>query len=54
MPTPAVVRRRRAIKAGLGLLVLSLLAAMIARFYLRYIAPPSPGANRHVAQGFPR
>ena len=42
MPTPTVVRRRRAIKAGLGLLVLSILAAMIVRFYLRHIAPPSP------------
>ena len=42
MPTPTVVRRRRAIKAGLGLLVLSILAAIIARFYLRHIAPPSP------------
>src|SRR5271157_2518387 len=42
MPTPTVVRRRRAIKAGIGLLVLSLLAAIIARFYLMYSAPPSP------------
>jgi len=42
MPTPTVVRRRRAIKAGVGLLVLSLLAAIIARFYLMYAAPPSP------------
>jgi uncharacterized protein YkwD len=43
MPTPTVVRRRRAIKAGFGLLVLSLLAAIIARFYLMYTAaPPSP------------
>jgi len=42
MPTPTVVRRRRAIKAGLGLLVLSLLAAMIARFYMMHTAPPSP------------
>src|SRR5579862_2267919 len=42
MPTPTVVRRRRAIKAGVGLLVLSLLAAIIARFYLMYSAPPSP------------
>src|SRR5271167_4354072 len=42
MPTPTVVRRRRAIKAGLGLLVLSLIAAIIARFYLMYTAPPSP------------
>ena len=42
MPTPTVVRRRRAIKAGLGLLVLSILTAIIARLYLRHIAPPSP------------
>jgi len=42
MPTPTLVRRRRAIKAGLGLLVLSLIAAIIARFYLMYTAPPSP------------
>lgn len=42
LPTPTVVRRRRAIKAGLGLLVLSILAAIIARFYLRDIASPSP------------
>lgn len=42
MPTPTVVRRRRAIKAGLSLLVLSLIAAIVARFYLMYTAPPSP------------
>jgi uncharacterized protein YkwD len=42
MPTPTVVRRRRAIKAGLSLLVLSLLAALIARFYLMHATPPSP------------
>jgi len=42
MPTPTVVRRRRAIKAGISLLVLSLLAAIIARFYMMYTAPPSP------------
>ncbi|MGB8412898.1 MAG: hypothetical protein WCE23_08740 [Candidatus Binatus sp.] len=42
MPTPRVVRRRRAIKAGLGLLALSILAAIIARLYLRHIASPSP------------
>src|ERR1700721_4435843 len=42
MPTPTVVRRRRAIKTGIGVLVLSLLAAIIARFYMMYSAPPSP------------
>jgi uncharacterized protein YkwD len=42
MPTPTVVRRRRAIKTGIGLLVLSLLATIIARLYLMHTAPPSP------------
>ena len=42
MPTPTVVRRRRAIKAGIGLLVLSLIAAIIARYYLTRTAPASP------------
>ena len=42
MPTPTVVRRRRAIKAGIGVLVLSLLAAILARFYMMHSAPPSP------------
>jgi uncharacterized protein YkwD len=42
MPTPTVVRRRRAIKTGIGLLVLSLLATIIARIYLMHTAPPSP------------
>jgi uncharacterized protein YkwD len=42
MPTPAAVRRRRARKAGLGLLVLSLIAAIVARLYLTYTAHPSP------------
>src|SRR5260370_35197199 len=42
MPTPTVVRRRRAIKTGIGVLVLSLLAAIIARFYMMYSAPASP------------
>ena len=42
MPTPTVVRRRRAIKAGIGLLVISLVAAIIARYYLTHSAPPSP------------
>ena len=42
MPTPTVVRRRRAIKTGIGLLVISLLAAIVARFYMMYTAPPSP------------
>jgi len=42
MPTPTVVRRRRAIKAGIGLLVISLVATIIARYYLAHSAPPSP------------
>src|SRR5258707_15826500 len=42
MPAPTVVRRRRAIKTGIGVLVLSLLAAIIARFYMMYSAPASP------------
>ena len=42
MPTPTVVRRRRAIKMGIGLLVISLVAAIIARYYLTHSAPPSP------------
>ena len=42
MPTPRVVRRRRAIKAGFGLLVLSLISAIIVRYYLMRSAPPSP------------
>jgi len=42
MPTPRVVRRRRAIKAGFGLLLISLIGAIIARLYLMRSAPPSP------------
>lgn len=42
MPTPRVVRRRRAIKAGIGVLVLSLLAAIAARLFLMRSAPPAP------------
>jgi hypothetical protein len=39
MPTPKVVRRRRAIKAGFGLLLLSLLGAILARLYLMRPVP---------------
>jgi uncharacterized protein YkwD len=42
MPTPTVVRRRRAIKAGMGLLLASLVAALAVRIYLIRTAPPSP------------
>ncbi len=34
MPTPKVVRRRRAIKAGMGLLALSLMTAAVLRIYI--------------------
>jgi uncharacterized protein YkwD len=42
MPTPRVVRRKRAVKAGFGLLALSLAATLIGRLYLIYSSPPSP------------
>ena len=42
MPTPRVVRRRRVIKAGLGLLAVSLMGAVVARIYLIRSSPPSP------------
>ena len=42
MPTPTVVRRRRAIKAGIGVLVLSLIAAIVARLFPMRSAPPAP------------
>jgi uncharacterized protein YkwD len=41
MPTPRVVRRRRAIKAGMGLLAMSLIGAVVARLYLMQSAPPA-------------
>lgn len=41
MPTPRVVRRRRAIKLGFGLLIFSLICAVIARLFLMRTAPPS-------------
>jgi uncharacterized protein YkwD len=41
MPTPRVVRCRRAIKLGFGLLILSLICAVIARLYLMRTSPPS-------------
>jgi uncharacterized protein YkwD len=37
-----VVRRRRAIKAGFGLLILSLIGAILARLYLTRADPPAP------------
>jgi uncharacterized protein YkwD len=42
MPTPRVVRRRRAIKAGMGLLVLSLMSIAILRVYVLSTEAPSP------------
>lgn len=42
MPTPRVVRRRRAIKAGMGLLVLSLMSIAILRIYVLSTEVPSP------------
>jgi uncharacterized protein YkwD len=42
MPTPRVVRRRRAIKAGMGLLVLSLLSIAILRIYVLSTEAPWP------------
>ncbi len=42
MPTPTVVRRRRAIKAGMGLLLASLMGVAALRIYLIRTAAPSP------------
>jgi uncharacterized protein YkwD len=42
MPTPRVVRRRRVIKAGMGLLALSLMSIAILRVYLLSTEAPSP------------
>ncbi|HYB90945.1 MAG TPA: CAP domain-containing protein [Candidatus Binataceae bacterium] len=44
MPTPKVVRHRRAIKAGLGLLAISLVGAALARVYLFRTAPEQVAA----------
>ena len=40
MPTPRVVRRRRVIKAGMGLLAISLMGIAVIRVYL--LSAPSP------------
>ena len=42
IPTPKVVKRRRAIRAGFGLLILSLIGAILARLYWTRTAPPTP------------
>ncbi|HXW83382.1 MAG TPA: CAP domain-containing protein [Candidatus Binataceae bacterium] len=42
LPTPTLVRRRRAIKAGMSLLAISLATAIAARIYLLRTSPPSP------------
>lgn len=41
MPTPRVVRKRRAFKAGMGLLAVSLVGAVVARLYLVQTSPPA-------------
>jgi len=42
MPTPRVVRRRRAMRATMGLLALGLVGAIVARVYLSRTSPLSP------------
>ena len=42
MPTPAVVQRRRAIRAGMGVLIVSLLGATAARIYVLNVAHRTP------------
>ncbi|MHB8382946.1 MAG: CAP domain-containing protein [Candidatus Binataceae bacterium] len=42
MPTPAVVRRRRAIRAGVGVLIVSLVGAAVARIYIFRNLPRTP------------
>ncbi len=42
LPTPKIVWRRRAIRAGFGLLILSLIGAILARLYWTRTAPPTP------------
>lgn len=42
LPTPGVVKRRRAIRAGAGVLITALIAAISMRVYLTRNAPPSP------------
>ena len=42
MPTPKVVKRRRALQAGIGVMITALLAAIAMRVYLMRNAPPSP------------
>ncbi len=42
MRTPKVVKRRRAVQAGIGVVVTALLAAIAMRVYLTRNAPPSP------------
>jgi uncharacterized protein YkwD len=42
MPTPKVVKHRRALQAGMGVVVTALLAAIAMRVYLTRNAPPTP------------
>ncbi|MFZ0657434.1 MAG: CAP domain-containing protein [Candidatus Binataceae bacterium] len=42
MPTPAIVRRRRAIRAGVGVLMVSLVSAVVARIYIFRTVQRSP------------
>jgi len=42
MKTPKVVKRRRAVRAGIGVVITALLAAIAMRVYLTRNAPPSP------------
>jgi uncharacterized protein YkwD len=42
MRTPKVVKRRRAVRAGIGVVITALLAAVAMRIYLTRNAPPSP------------
>lgn len=42
LPTPRVVKRRRAVRAAVGFIVTALVAAISMRVYLTRNAPPSP------------
>jgi uncharacterized protein YkwD len=42
MPVPGVVKRRRAIRAGIVIMIAAVIAAASLRLYLNRTAPPSP------------